>query len=173
MRSSRDQTWIDVAAVIARRSTCWRRAVGCVLTDEDGIFLSSGYNGVASGRPHCNEEVIVTELVWETFQPAGVDGEYVQTVINKGYTNRCPGSEAPSGQNLDACQALHAEQNAIIWLSDPSRVHTAYCTASPCISCVKLFLGTNCQRVVFLEEYPHPTAKEWWIAAGREWVHIK
>lgn len=173
MRPSRDEIWLEVASTIAKRSTCWRRAVGCVLTDEDGIVLSTGYNGVAAGRPHCNEQVIVYENVWVPFRPEYMDGEFKLTKVDKGYINRCPGSEAPSGQNLDACQALHAEQNAILRLADPRDVHTAYCTSSPCISCIKLFLGTNCERIVFLEEYPHPTAKEWWIAAGRAWIHIK
>lgn len=159
MRSSRDQVYIDVASVIAKRSTCFRRSVGCVLTDSEGVILSTGYNGVAAGRPHCNEEVFIEEdeniYVFESF------------------VHKCPGANAPSGQNLDACQAIHAEQNAIIRLPDHRRVHTCYCTASPCISCVKLLLGTQCQRIVFLEEYPHPTAKEWWLADNREWTHIK
>jgi dCMP deaminase len=151
MRPSRDQVYIDIAAVIARRSTCFRRSVGCVLVDVDGFILSTGYNGVAAGRPHCN--LILDDNC-------------------KGYPNACEGAMSPSGQNLDACQAIHAEQNAIIRLPDPRRVHTAYCTASPCISCVKLLLGTYCLRIVFLQEYPHPTAKDWWLAAKREWIHI-
>jgi dCMP deaminase len=161
MRPSRDQIYIDVASVIARRSTCFRRSVGCVLVDKEGVILSTGYNGVATGRPHCNEEV-----------EGGYSKEWELQAI-KGYPNKCPGADSPSGANLDACQALHAEQNAIIRLPDPRRLYTAYCTSSPCISCIKLFLGTSCQRIVFLQEYPHPTAKEWWLASGREWLHIK
>jgi dCMP deaminase len=152
MRPSRDQMYIDIAAVIARRSTCYRRSVGCVLVDVDGFILSTGFNGVASGRPHCNEKDIYQ---------------------NNTYPNICEGSDAPSGQNLDACQAIHAEANAIIRLPDPRQVHSAYVTASPCINCTKLLLGTHCQRILFLQEYPHPTAKEWWLATGREWLHIK
>lgn len=162
MRSSRDQVYLDVACVIARRSTCFRRSVGCVLTDSEGIILSTGYNGVAAGRPHCNEQVH-----WQhPLKPLGVS-------MTSTYPNQCPGATAPPGQNLDACQAIHAEQNAIIRLPDYRKLHTCYCTASPCISCVKLFLGTNCQRIVFLQEYPHPTAKEWWEASGRTWIHLK
>jgi dCMP deaminase len=160
MRSSRDQIYIDVASVIARRSTCYRRSVGCVLTDSEGVILATGYNGVAAGRPHCNEKV-----------EGGYSKEWQLEAV-EGYVNKCPGSEASSGQNLDACQAIHAEQNAIIRLPDYRTVHTCYCTASPCISCIKLLLGTACQRIVFLQEYPHPTAKEWWLAAGRDWVQL-
>lgn len=167
MRSSRDQIYIEVAQVIARRSTCYRRSVGCVLTDSEGIILATGYNGVAAGRPHCNEEG-PTIHHQHPLKPIGVT-----MLSGSSYPLACPGSEAPSGQNLESCQAIHAEANAIIRLPDPRRVHTAYCTASPCIHCIKLLLGTSCQRICFLQEYPHPTAKDWWLAAGREWVHLK
>jgi dCMP deaminase len=166
MRPSRDQVNLEVARLIAKRSTCFRRQVGCVLTDEEGFILSTGYNGVAAGRPHCNELQLV---------PIPEDARAFpdrKTIPEFTMPFRCEGANAPSGQNLDACQALHAEQNAILRLSDHRRVHTAYVTASPCISCVKLLLGTRCQRIVFGEEYPHATARTWWEEAGREWIHL-
>lgn len=52
MRPSLDRTLLDVAAVMARRSTCARLQVGAVLARE-GRVLSTGYNGTASGLPHC------------------------------------------------------------------------------------------------------------------------
>lgn len=82
----------------------------------------------------------------------------------------CPGAHHASGQGLDTCEAIHAEQNAILRLPDPRRLHTAYVTVSPCVSCVKLLLGTSCQRIVFAEQYPHSDAEAWWRSAGREWV---
>ena len=44
---------MDIAAVLSWRTTCGRKAVGCVITDEDGFILSTGYNGVPKGTPHC------------------------------------------------------------------------------------------------------------------------
>ena len=44
-----------MAKLVARRSTCARRSVGCVLVDEHNHVLATGYNGVASGEPHCIE----------------------------------------------------------------------------------------------------------------------
>jgi dCMP deaminase len=87
-------------------------------------------------------------------------------------TNPCPGAEASSGERLDECEAIHAEQNAILRLSDPRKVYSAYCTTSPCISCVKLLLGTSCQRIVFKELYAHPQSEIWWKEAGREWWQL-
>ena len=82
----------------------------------------------------------------------------------------CPGAGLPSGQGLDKCQALHGEQNALLQCRDVYQIDTAYVTASPCITCTKLFLNTSCRRIVFLEEYPHSDAKDLWVASGRDWV---
>lgn len=81
----------------------------------------------------------------------------------------CAGAGAPSGTGLDACEAIHAEANALLYCPDVRMIDTCYVTASPCVSCVKLLLGTNCRRIVFIEPYPHPEAKVMWESAGREW----
>lgn len=44
-----------LARAVAARSTCARRAVGCVLTDARGHIISTGHNGVPAGIVHCNE----------------------------------------------------------------------------------------------------------------------
>lgn len=54
-RPTRNDTMLELASVIARRSTCGRRQVGCVLTDAQGRVLSMGHNGVPRGHPHCTE----------------------------------------------------------------------------------------------------------------------
>lgn len=142
MRPTRDDVYLEMAELVAKRGTCPRRAVGCVLVDRRGRVLATGYNGVASGRPHCSE----------------------------GFP--CPGAECPSGTSLDKCEAIHAEQNAILLLQDPWSVYTVYLTASPCVSCVKLLLGTSAKRIVCREVYPHADAIQWWKRAGREMVVI-
>lgn len=84
----------------------------------------------------------------------------------------CTGANLPSGQGLDKCQALHGEQNALLQCRDVYQIDTAYVTASPCITCTKLFLNTSCRRIVFLDEYPHSDAKDLWVASGRDWVQF-
>lgn len=81
----------------------------------------------------------------------------------------CLGANAPSGTSLDLCQAIHAEQNALLYCPDVRLIHTCYTTTSPCMTCVKLLLGTNCSRIVFDQEYPHPDAKNFWEKNGRIW----
>ncbi len=41
--------------MIAKRSTCDRAYVGCLLVNKDNRIVSSGYNGSIKGNPHCSE----------------------------------------------------------------------------------------------------------------------
>lgn len=148
MRPSRDEWAMSLALVTSQRSTCFRRQVGCVLLNSRGHVLATGYNGVASGLPHCNMHDPFHEL---------------------GFPNACAGATAPSGTNLDACQAIHAEQNALLQCKDVYDIHTCYVTTSPCMTCTKLLLNTGCQRIVFVEEYPHQEARALWESADRRW----
>ena len=56
-RPTRDQSMMHIAHEISERSTCARRAVGCVLTDSYGRVLSIGHNGVPRGMPHCIDKL--------------------------------------------------------------------------------------------------------------------
>lgn len=51
-RPSREKTFMDVASVFARRSTCSRAQVGAVIV-KDNHILAHGYNGTPPGLPHC------------------------------------------------------------------------------------------------------------------------
>jgi dCMP deaminase len=53
-RSSWDEYFMDIALVVARRSTCPRKHVGSVIV-RDKTILSTGYNGSVRGLPHCDE----------------------------------------------------------------------------------------------------------------------
>lgn len=157
MRPTRDQWAMTVAAVTARRSTCLRRSVGCVLLNERGHVLATGYNGVAAGLAHCNDRQHV-----ESSKP----------VVQYIYPHACRGHDALSGQQLDACQAIHAEQNALLQCHDVHTIHECFVTVSPCMTCTKLLLNTSCQRIVYAEPYAHDEpAKELWQRAGRSWEY--
>jgi len=53
MRPTQDEILMQTAEVISQRGTCSRLSVGAVLA-RDGRILSTGYNGAASGLPHCD-----------------------------------------------------------------------------------------------------------------------
>lgn len=48
--------FMEIAKVVATRSTCTRRSVGCVLVNRRNHIVATGYNGVASSVPHCIEQ---------------------------------------------------------------------------------------------------------------------
>src|SRR5688572_13235316 len=54
-RPSRDEVLLAIAALIAKRGTCSRAMVGCVIA-RDGRILVSGYNGAPAGMPHCGDD---------------------------------------------------------------------------------------------------------------------
>lgn len=54
MRPEIDAYFLEIAAVVAKRSTCQHRAVGAVLV-RDNQILATGYNGAPTGEPHCTD----------------------------------------------------------------------------------------------------------------------
>lgn len=89
--------------------------------------------------------------------------DYKHRIISTGYNGvasgaihcidtPCPGAQYTSGF-LDVCQAIHAEQNALIQCRNSDSIYTVYCTLAPCPSCAKLFLNTGCHRIVYTEEH--------------------
>lgn len=136
-RPSYDRWFLDIAEVVSRRSTCIRRKVGAVVVSHDNRILTTGYNGVPSGLPHCID-------------------------------SPCGGHIHKSGEGLDACIALHAEQNAIARLREPHEATTLYCTTGPCIMCTKLIMATPITRIVAGVPYAL-SGRELWESAGLEW----
>lgn len=140
-RPSIYDTMLDIAEVISRRSTCSRRAVGCVLVDKDNRVLSIGHNGPARGMPHCTE-------------------------------TPCEGAACPSGTGLDLCQAIHAEQNALMFCNDIMKIDKCFVTVSPCVHCIKMLMNTGCREIIFAGKYAHSgAAKTLWLQdPNRVWM---
>lgn len=53
-RKDWDIYFMDIAKMVATRSTCTRKNIGAVIV-KDKTILSTGYNGSIRGRPHCSE----------------------------------------------------------------------------------------------------------------------
>lgn len=151
MRPDLDRYFIDMARLVASRSTCVRRHVGCVLVDARNHVLATGYNGVPAGAIHCNEPEVLS----------------LPTHTRLAFPHACAGAGAASGTQLDACLAIHAEQNAILQCRDVYTIAKAYVTAFPCPSCAKLLLNTSCREVVYLEPYGEGEGLDMWVKAGR------
>lgn len=54
MRPTWDDVFVGQAELLAKRSTCCRAQVGCVIV-RDNRPISMGYNGSVSGSKHCDE----------------------------------------------------------------------------------------------------------------------
>lgn len=117
-RDKRKHVFLAIARELSRLSTCRKRQVGCILTDEFNRIIGSGYNGIASGIKHrCIQEGCIRETC------------------------------AP-GEDLLRCPAIHAEANALMHCTDIKQVRCAYIYgASPCIECAKLLCNSEVKTV--------------------------
>ena len=141
MRPDCDSYFMEIAYVVAKRSTCLRRQIGALLV-KDKHILATGYNGAPSGLAHCGEVGCLREQL-------GV----------------------PSGERHELCRALHAEQNAIIQAAVQGisvAGSTLYCTTSPCSLCAKMLINAGVKRVVFDGIYPDERAMAFFKEAGVE-----
>ncbi len=131
-RPSWDQYFIEIAQVVAKRSTCLRRYYGAVITN-DNIIVSTGYNGSPRGEQNC------------------VDlGSCRREELN-----------VPKGERYELCVAVHAEQNAII-NGDPVKMQggTIYVAGfnadrtlacgQPCLLCRRMIMNARLAKVVYL-----------------------
>ena len=133
LRPSWDDYFMEIATVVAKRSTCLRRQVGAILV-RDRRILSTGYNGAPSGLAHC---LII-----------GCKREQEQI---------------PSGQRHEICRAVHAEQNAIIQAAlAGSSIEGAVCytTLFPCSLCAKLLINSHIKAIYYGEGYPDELSME-------------
>jgi dCMP deaminase len=128
-----DEYFMEVAEVVARRSTCLRRNIGAVVV-KDKRILSTGYNGAPTGLPHCADVGCLREKL-------GI----------------------PSGERHEICRGLHAEQNALLQAARHGislEGSTIYSTTEPCSLCAKMLINAGIRRVVYKESYPDELSRE-------------
>ncbi len=144
-RPSLDEYFMEIAKVVAKRSTCLRRKVGAVIV-KDKRILTTGYNGAPSGLPHC------------------LDIGCLRDKLN-----------VPSGERQELCRGVHAEQNAIVQAAlHGIRIAggTLYTTHQPCITCAKLIINAGIKRVVYGTKYADNRGLELLKEAGIEVVYF-
>jgi dCMP deaminase len=155
---NKDNWLMEIVDVIAKPATCIRRKVGCVLVNDLGHIIATGYNGVAKGLPHCNGK-------------AKLEGTYIEK--SREYPHACKGAFMKSGEGHDLCEAIHAEQNALLQCANVMKIKTCYVSTSPCITCTKLLLNTSCHIIIFREDHiSSKDSRELWEKAGRVWTQV-
>ena len=63
----------------------------------------------------------------------------------------------PSGQRLDICRAIHAEQNVIVQAAVhgvPVYGADIFCTTHPCSQCSKMLINCGVKTIYYCESYP-------------------
>ena len=143
VRPSWDEYFMEVATVVARRSTCLRRQIGAILV-KDKHILTTGYNGAPAGLAHCLDGVCPRDSV-----PSGERQEL------------CRGLHAEQNALLQAARHGITVAGA-----------TLYCTTEPCSLCTKMLINAGIVRVVFSNEYPDDLAKEMLMAAAVDRVRL-
>ena len=138
-RPSWETYFMEITALVAKRTTCLRRAVGAIIV-KDKRILSTGYNGAPSHIRHCREVGCLREQM-----------------------------RVPSGQRHELCRGIHAEQNAIIqaaYYGVPIRGATLYCTTQPCSICAKMIINAGIAEIIYASGYADPMAVEMLAEAG-------
>lgn len=144
-RPSWDNYFMDVARLVATRSTCIRRQVGAVLVRDERV-IATGYNGAPQGLPHCEEVGCL------------------RTVQN-----------IPSGQRYELCRGVHAEQNAIInaaLYGVSTKGAVLYCTDQPCLLCARMIINAGVTRVVHEGNFEDENARQFLEQAGIKIINI-
>ncbi len=131
-RPDNDEYFMEMAHLVAKRSTCLRRHVGAVLV-KDKRVLSTGYNGSPKGTLHCEVKGCIREQM-----------------------------NVPSGTRHELCRGVHAEQNAIIqaaYFGVSVDGSTIYTTTYPCSMCAKILINAGIKEVVYSEGYVDDLSK--------------
>lgn len=124
-----DDYFMILAKLASARSTCSSRPVGCVIVDPNRIVLGTGYNGPASGEPHCSDKS-------EPSKPYCYRRE-----VGISYEEK-----------RAHCPAVHAERNALR-IADQNGISvvgaTVYTTLSPCPVCTELLHSKGIVEVIY------------------------
>jgi len=145
IRPSWDEYFLDLAQMVAGRSTCLRRHVGAVLVRKERI-IATGYNGAPRALGHCLDMGCLREEM-------GI----------------------PSGHRYELCRGVHAEQNAIInaaYYGVSTQDTVLYCTNQPCIICARMLINAGIIRVVHWGNFDDDLALQFMQEAGIELVEM-
>lgn len=111
----------------------------------DRRLVATGYNGAPSGIESCRE---------------------------LGY---CLRKGSPSGENLESCLAVHAEQNALLQAAKSGasvKGGDLYVTTFPCSTCMKMIINAGIKRVFYCEDYNSPLSVQFADQAGIEVIQL-
>lgn len=133
VRPEKDQYYLDIARVVASRSTCLKVLIGAIIVKEDQI-IATGYVGAPRKTKSSLEH-----------------GFCLRKKLN-----------IPSGQQYELCRSVHAEQNAIInaaragvsllggnmYIYGQTKDTGEVINAFPCFICKKMIINAGLNRII-------------------------
>jgi dCMP deaminase len=140
-----DTYFMDITHLVAKRSTCVRRAVGAIIV-KDKRILSTGYNGAPSGIRHCGDVGCLRKKM-----------------------------NVKSGERHELCRGIHAEQNAIIQAAYHGvsiKDAALYCTNLPCVICAKMIINAGLARIYYESGYADELSQDMMEEAGIERIKL-
>ncbi len=143
-RPSWETYFMDIASLVAKRSTCLRRSVGAAIV-KDKRILSTGYNGAPSGIRHCLETGCLREQMG-----------------------------LASGERHELCRGIHAEQNAIIQAALHGvsiKDADLFCTNLPCAICAKMLINAGIRKIYYQSGYADHMSTQMFEEAGIAVIH--
>jgi dCMP deaminase len=132
-RPAKEDYYLNIASVVARRSTCLKVLIGAIIVKEDQI-IAAGYVGAP---------------------------RHTRSSLDHGFCLRRR-LQIPSGTQYELCRSVHAEQNAIInaaragvsllggdmYIFGEERDSGKTIFAFPCFICKKMIINAGLVRVV-------------------------
>ncbi len=157
-------------------SPCLKRQVGATIArrigSEKELAIAIGYNGPPTGIKTCYErykdcyrDVLKNKAQEKIKEKLGGLGFPVEPGI------KIFGSflSDPEFKQLDYCQAVHAEESAILQIAKLGGTSledtNLYTTTFPCLMCAKKIIQTGISKIVYNEAYPSIEAKELLLGA--------
>ncbi|MCX6580102.1 MAG: dCMP deaminase family protein [Candidatus Aminicenantes bacterium] len=133
VRPEKDQYYLDIARVVATRSTCLKVLIGAIIVNEDQI-IATGYVGAPRKTKSSLEH-----------------GFCLRKKLN-----------IPSGQQYELCRSVHAEQNAVInaaragvsllggnmYIYGETKDSGKVINAFPCFICKKMIINAGLNRII-------------------------
>ena len=144
-RPSWEEYFMDITMLVAKRSTCLRRAVGAIVV-KDKRILATGYNGAPSGVRHCLEVGCLREQL-----------------------------KIESGERHELCRGIHAEQNAIIQAAYHGvsiKDASLFCTNLPCSICAKMIINAGIRRIYYRSGYADAISRDMLEEARVELIQL-
>ncbi len=148
-RISKENYYLDIAEVVAERSTCLRKKYGAIIVKND-VIVSTGYAGAPRGRANC------CDLKFCLREKMNI----------------------PRGERYELCRSVHAEQNAIINAPREQMIGaTMYLcgidaktgefvqNSSSCQLCKRMVINAGIEKVVVRD-----TKSDFRVIAVSDWI---